>query len=66
MPQGGYSDKKKLRTNNRLIMHRADEIKILEMRIRNIFAKKTIKQKDIDVSNEYIKRWKYLTKYNEN
>ena len=47
-------------------MHRADEIKILEMRIRNIFAKKTIKQKDIDVSNEYIERWKYLTKYKEN
>jgi hypothetical protein len=47
-------------------MHRADEIKILEMRIRNIFANKTIKQKDIDVSNEYIKRWKYLTKYKEN
>ena len=47
-------------------MHRADEIKILEMRIRNILAKPIIKQKDIDVSNEYIERWKYLTKYKEN
>jgi hypothetical protein len=46
-------------------MHRADKIKILELRVKRLLAKKVIKQKDIDDSNKFIDEWKQLTKYKE-
>ena len=46
-------------------MHRADRIKILELRVKRTLAKKVIKQKDIDDSNKFIDEWKQLTKYKE-
>lgn len=43
-------------------MH-TDEIKTIEQRLRDIFAKDNITKMDVNISNEMLDRWKYLTKY---
>lgn len=44
-------------------MTREEEILSIEERIRGIFAKDNITRIDVNVSNELLGRWKYLTKY---
>lgn len=44
-------------------MTREEEILAIEQRIRNIFAKDSIIRIDVNISNELLNRWKFLTKY---